>query len=53
MPRGNTGEDFRTIAVGARDESRPGQEASKPPPHLGRACYPLKVTKNPIICYIF
>jgi hypothetical protein len=34
------------IAVDLWDESRSGQETSKPPPHLGSSCCPLKVARN-------
>ena len=34
------------IAVDLWDQSRSGQETSKSLPHLGSACYPLKVARN-------
>ena len=34
------------IAVDLWDQSLSGQETSKPLPHLGSACYPLKVARN-------
>jgi hypothetical protein len=34
------------IAVDLWDQSRSGQGTSKPLPHLGGYCYPLKVARN-------